>query len=180
MAETTMTTETDSAVPAASAPLSELLHRLLTGKHGPAIKEAFGSGRIDPGLVKAILSQTKLAPEQESIVELLFAGSGGTAGDGQRDAETAPATVTGDGNDLQELRQEIEDLREVNDTVAAALGACALCWGGDSGCEECAGRGKAGSALPEPRLFEKLVAPAIRRVSAVRRESSPHSRRFGS
>ena len=66
--------------------------------------------------------------------------------------------------DLEEMRRELADLREGNDTLAAALGACALCWGGDPDCVVCLGRGSPGYDLPDPALFNELVVPALRRV----------------
>lgn len=59
---------------------------------------------------------------------------------------------------------ELEELRERNDTLASALGACYLCWGEDFECEVCHGRGQPGSLLPDRTLFSELVAPAVRRL----------------
>lgn len=67
------------------------------------------------------------------------------------------------------LELEIERLEEINDTLAAALGACAVCWGDDPDCETCRGRGGPGSLSPDRGLFERLVLPAARRL----RESRP-------
>jgi hypothetical protein len=66
--------------------------------------------------------------------------------------------------EVRGLRQELERLREVNDTLAAALGACPLCWGEDAGCRICHGRGGPGSRRPDRALFTRFVAPAARRL----------------
>jgi hypothetical protein len=62
---------------------------------------------------------------------------------------------------LQEMREELVELHERNETLAAALGACAVCWGRVKHCSECRGRGRPGWRTPEPDLFEEFVAPAI-------------------
>lgn len=70
---------------------------------------------------------------------------------------------------IQALLREVERLREVNDALAAALGACPLCWGEDPGCPECEGEGTPGSARPDRELFGQLVAPALRRIKKTAR-----------
>lgn len=68
------------------------------------------------------------------------------------------------------MRGELEDLRETNDTLAIALGACYLCWGGEPECPNCEGEGTPGYFMPDPALFNEIVRPAVSRVaSAVRR-----------
>jgi hypothetical protein len=66
------------------------------------------------------------------------------------------------------LREELEELRERQDRLAAALGACADCWGEDPQCEVCGGMGASGSFVPDPRLYRALVTPACRAVGARR------------
>lgn len=61
---------------------------------------------------------------------------------------------------------ELEDLRERNDALAAALGACYLCWGEDFDCEECQGQGQPGAFKPDKGLFRQYVAPAIQTLKA--------------
>ncbi len=58
---------------------------------------------------------------------------------------------------------ELEELRERNEALAAALGACFACWGTDIFCTHCGGEGRPGAAAPEPHLFRQLVAPAVAR-----------------
>ena len=64
---------------------------------------------------------------------------------------------------LEQLWAEVEDLRLRNRTVAAALGACARCWGEDTGCRVCGGRGRPGGRTPDAVLYSELVEPAVRR-----------------
>ena len=65
---------------------------------------------------------------------------------------------------LEHLELELERFQEINDTLAAALGACEACWGDDPDCEACRGRGGPGSLPPDRALFERLVMPAVRRL----------------
>jgi hypothetical protein len=68
---------------------------------------------------------------------------------------------------------ELERLRERNDTLASALGACYLCWGEDAICEVCGGRGTPGSLPPEDETFSTLVVPAVRRMQQRRAGAQP-------
>ncbi len=112
--------------------------------------------------LRALLSQAGLSAEHQALVDLLFQG----AGEQELSAEVEPEPEPD-----ADLRGELADLREVNDTVASALGACPVCWGGDRDCEACRGRGRAGFRDPDPALFEELVLPAARRVRARRTEA---------
>jgi len=65
---------------------------------------------------------------------------------------------------MDSLYAEVETLRTRNDTLAAALGACYLCFGEDLACPECGGQGGAGSQAPDAVAFRQYVAPAVRRI----------------
>lgn len=71
---------------------------------------------------------------------------------------------------VRNMREELEELRERNDRLAAALGACYLCWGDDPECPLCHGNGHPGFLAPEPDSFSRLVAPALRRIRRPARE----------
>lgn len=43
--------------------------------------------------------------------------------------------------------------------LAAALGACGLCWGDDGSCPSCRGRGRPGMVRPDPELRARLFGP---------------------
>lgn len=66
---------------------------------------------------------------------------------------------------------ELEELRGRNDMLAAALGACYLCWGENAMCEVCAGAGAPGSTPPDAELFAALVVPAARRMQRRRKQA---------
>lgn len=72
---------------------------------------------------------------------------------------------------LDAAYSEVKLLRERCDTIAAALGACALCWGHDSACRACRGHGLPGRSLPDEALFFEYVMPAVRLVCASRQRS---------
>lgn len=65
------------------------------------------------------------------------------------------------------LYTELQSLRERNARLAAAVGACRLCFGEDALCEVCGGRGAPGSRPPRPEAFRRYVLPAIRRARQV-------------
>src|SRR5438128_12681744 len=60
---------------------------------------------------------------------------------------------------VERLRFERERLAERNDLLARALGACPSCWGEDTGCRLCRGRGKPGSWFPDDDAFGQFVVP---------------------
>lgn len=66
----------------------------------------------------------------------------------------------------RQLEQELETLRLRNDALAAALGACHLCFGEHAGCHACRGLGRPGWQRPDAHAFRRYAAPAVRRVQA--------------
>ncbi|HLH28557.1 MAG TPA: hypothetical protein VKW77_06550 [Acidimicrobiales bacterium] len=74
---------------------------------------------------------------------------------------------------MEAMSAELESLRERNDALAAALGACYLCWGDDPGCRVCHGQGCPGSLRPDRPLFLHYVAPALRRAGLKPGAGSP-------
>jgi len=67
------------------------------------------------------------------------------------------------------MQDELDELRERQDRLAAALGACAECWGEDLECDVCGGTGTPGAFVPDPRLYRALVSPACRAAGAGQR-----------
>jgi hypothetical protein len=135
-----------------------------------ALLEALRTGGGDASPFLDLLARGNLTGEQHAVVDLLLA----LRDEGEAQEESPRRTTRSPGNRALAAHQapaerELADLREVNDTVAAALGACPVCWGGDDACAVCRGRGKAGGAAPDPDLFRELVVPAVRRVRALRR-----------
>ena len=76
-----------------------------------------------------------------------------------------------DSSRMEELRNlakrmfaELQTLRVRNGMLAEALGACSQCWGENPACEYCGGDGCTGSYLISPKMFEKVVGPALKQV----------------
>ena len=129
-----------------------------------------------------LLDQSPLEDGQRAVVDLLLSlgaddmdtsVAGGTDGSVNDVAENEGSLEL---DDIRLMLNELHDLREVNDTLARALGACRLCWGGGEECDECGGRGWPGSSIPDASLFRELVAPAVDRAHAITRATRPGGR----
>ena len=137
-----------------------------------ALKFGGGISALRPLLAESSL----LSPEQHDVLELLefideFDDSPAD------DADANESTNQQNSAELEALRDEVTDLREVNDAVAAALGACRVCWGGDEFCPVCGGHGRPGANLPDLRLYKELVEPAVERMTTGH-GAAPQSIRF--
>ncbi|MEO0469290.1 MAG: hypothetical protein AAF206_06710 [Bacteroidota bacterium] len=69
------------------------------------------------------------------------------------------------------IRLLVENLTyriEVNDTLAAATGSCAHCWGEDPNCPECNGKGVPGSLPIDEEAFMNFVQPIIKQYTQSR------------
>lgn len=167
------------------------------GKDGvQAVLQVLKGDAGGSAVVKNILSGAALPTEQQAIVDLLFSLNESMESDGELldgnfdqdidinndsdeelyDDEFVDVDDEGDAQnhvdnvyDIQVFKRELIDLRKVNDTLAAALGACPVCWGGDSECDECYGEGNSGAYEPDVRLFNELVAPVVRKVRTMKR-----------
>lgn len=141
----------------------QLLQALLSGGDGGAMADVLAQrGRLDP---KTQLLIQMLSRSEQAIDEVDGASPGGDdlapdAGGLDRRRHLAKRIR----RTLTRMRSELEELRELNDALAAALGACPSCWGGVEDCAVCGGRGGPGSRPPDPKLYEHFVAPAMRRM----------------
>ena len=136
----------------------------LTAEEAAAIRQmivsAAQNGEGAP-MLRALLKHVTLSPEQQLFVDTLLDAPAHAA------RTPGPAVVAAvEDDETAELRAELADLRQANDTMASALGACPYCWGGDVVCRVCRGRGRPGYAPPDPALFHQFVVPALRRVRA--------------
>lgn len=81
---------------------------------------------------------------------------------------------------VDKLYAEVEALRSRSVELAAALGACFVCFGSDLLCPRCGGRGRPGSRPPKPEAYRAYVVPAVTRVrriaEAERRDNLPPPR----
>jgi hypothetical protein len=108
-------------------------------------------------------------------VETLIAPESAPGEVGEPPLNSSPAVL--------ELRQqaesmfaELSQLRERNDVLAWALGACGLCWGEDEQCRACRGRGRPGFAIPDRQKFAQYVLPAARMLQVKRKKTRPRKR----
>lgn len=67
---------------------------------------------------------------------------------------------------IRRLEEELNAVRQTEEDLAHAVGACVFCWGDDPSCRACRGRGKPGAFEVDPGLFEQLILPAVRRRQA--------------
>lgn len=143
-------------------PLDSAARSAVMRQVADALKSGDGVAALRP-----LLAESALSPEQRDVIEFLELLEG--LDDSPVTDVDAPAHQEHSGMaELQALRDEVADLREVNDSAAAALGACRVCWGGDHFCPMCAGHGRPGANLPDLRLYNELVRPAVERMTAVR------------
>lgn len=137
----------------------------VSGRLPQALLEAVRGNGADASALVNLFARTSLTAEQQEIIEVLMSLDEPKAGQD----EGSPSPETGSAAHSRSVQEELSDLREANDTLARALGACRYCWGGDNDCSECDGMGSAGNESPDLELYHELVAPAVRRVRAMER-----------
>jgi hypothetical protein len=153
------------------------------------LSSASGAGPVDPNellsrlansnpavasLLQQLKAQQQQAATRSEIIDVEAAPTHAAsleAGEASAGAESAGSIEEPDDAyacELHELQRradlmcaELKLLRERNDLLAAALGACCLCWGQDLSCRSCRGRGGPGFCIPDEELFEEYVVPAI-------------------
>lgn len=64
---------------------------------------------------------------------------------------------------VRALQREAEVAGHFHTELAAALGACPVCWGTNRSCPSCRGRGGSGAYAADPPLYAHYVLPAVRR-----------------
>jgi hypothetical protein len=76
------------------------------------------------------------------------------------------------------LSDDLRAARELIADLAAAFGACGLCWGEDPHCPSCRGRGRPGRFAPDPDLRIRFLAEPPEPPAASRPSTHPdHSQR---
>jgi hypothetical protein len=73
--------------------------------------------------------------------------------------ERADARIMAMKRDGRRLLEAYQACRERLGLLAAALGACGLCWGDNDSCPSCRGRGRPGMVRPDPELRARLLGP---------------------
>jgi hypothetical protein len=153
---------------AANPMLSNLMARMQSGDVGNVNVEELLAQQAQSNPMAAMLMKQmaeQKAREEEEKARIIDVEANTTIEDPA--AETLAA--------LCELREnarlkqaDLDRLRERSDAMAAAVGACPLCWGQSLECRGCRGRGGPGFCVPDESLFEEFVLPAVRTLRAQR------------
>jgi hypothetical protein len=150
--------------------LMEIVAARMSAQGRPEMAELLARLRA-PGADTSQISQELLAQigDQNPAVSQLIMQMGQSRPPKVIDVESEEtAEPAFDESALNELKQSAADLfsevqlfRDRTDKLAAALGACCLCWGEDANCRFCRGRGAPGFAHPDETMFEYYVVPAV-------------------
>jgi hypothetical protein len=169
----------------ANPALADLLARMRSGDSGSALNiedllaQQAQTNPIAAMLAKQLAEQKAMRATQESSpvidvepsTEIDADGIGENGGQGE-DAATALCELR---ENMKGMLAELELLRERSDALAAAVGACCLCWGQNLECRGCRGRGGPGFCMPDEALFEEFVLPAVRTLRAQRAKNKNYS-----
>ena len=157
-----------------------MLMSLLAARCGMALPTT-SDGSIDPATLDPAAMMQRLGqdnPQLAAIMQMMAAQKGNIAAPDPGVVESDAVELDAVVNELAALATQLEAahsegklLREQCDTLAAALGACALCWGHDPACRACRGHGLPGHSLPDEALFYEYVLPAVRLMRASRQRS---------
>lgn len=139
--------------------IDELLAQL--GQGNPAVAAMLSRFKEQRAAVAARTSLTANHPEENSD----------TAGAAPQFDEAAEA-VSELRRQIQGMYEELSALRNRNDLLASAIGACCLCWGQNPECRICRGRGRPGFSIPDEALFEQFVLPAVLMLRAQKTKGS--------
>jgi len=126
--------------------------------------------------VMAVLSRLldqRRAVADEAASQARDAAAADAAAEAERELEERERALQALRETVEKAYAELEALRARNDALAAALGACYLCFGTDPQCEVCRGRGRPGSRPPEPVAYRRYVLPAMQRVRAIQAGGQP-------
>lgn len=155
-----------STAEASTAPNPEL--QALAGDPLAALRaQLAGQAQDNPGIALLMqwLDQRGQTPPAAAAEDAAAPGADAAA------AAPAPAMDEAIRTDLQTLlahssaqAAELEALRQRNDALAAALGACHLCFGEDAWCPHCGGRGLPGSRRPDAVSFKRYLRPLLLRL----------------
>jgi len=148
--------------------------------------QQLGDGGDSDALMQTLLGSATMTPQASMLADWLRNNADDLVGDDpdDNDAEIERLLAIAENEQFDAGQadtetdadsEELETLREVNDTVAAALGACPSCWGGADECPTCGGNGAAGSMDMNEALFTELVMPAVRRYRLNRQAKSSDS-----
>ena len=160
-------TDTEDVLPSSSAAKrmgdsQELLTRLCQGNPAAAaLLQLMGMRRGQAAAPRTVDADCATDEAQDEQLQELQARLAASAEETNRLSAELDTALT-----------ELKVLRERNDILADALGACALCWGQDHACRACRGLGHPGRAVPQYELFAEYVLPAVQLMRASRQHNS--------
>lgn len=137
-----------------------------------AMLDALRGGSADPrqALFAALAGSSGSNPQLDVLMKLFDTGLSDTAGDDlraeireeirQEQAEAVAELAA----TAERLFAERQEARARIEAVAAAIGACAVCFGENLLCETCHGAGSPGGRAPASAEFNRYVLPAVERV----------------
>jgi hypothetical protein len=159
---------------------SQVLLNLLLNRQGSQInaEELLGNNELDPVarmLLSQVLSTNNSQEENENDLDDLDENAeDDTPFRRRRAIKRLRARFERMQQQIEEMQQIIEDLETHNDELAAALGACYLCWGEDVECPECHGEGRPGSVAPDWPLFQRWILPAVKTAQVLESQRLKH------
>ncbi len=74
---------------------------------------------------------------------------------------------------VRRLSADLEAAHAFLADLAAAFGACGSCWGEDTNCRSCRGRGRPGRFAPDPELRMRFFAAPVEPAVASRTSTQP-------
>jgi hypothetical protein len=123
-----------------------------------------GGGASPADALAALASSDPRLGPLVNLLQQRLAAPAVIEGEAEEVAEPAP-DLQQRAQDLARLSRkmfaELKVLRTRNDNLAAALGACHLCWGEDADCPYCGGDGGVGAFVIDAQLFDEIVGPAL-------------------
>ncbi len=157
----------------------QLLMSLLAMRNGGALLTGTG-GAIDPSACDPDAMLARMGQENPTVAAILKMMEAQKAAAAAREpvviegavVDVAAEELAEISAQLEAAQAEVKILRARCDTVAAALGACGLCWGQDMSCRACRGHGAPGRSIPDEELFCEFVVPAVRLMHASRQRSN--------
>jgi hypothetical protein len=156
----------------------QLLMSLLATRNGGALPTG-ADGAIDPSTCDPNAMLARMGQENPTVAAIMQMMEARKAAAAREPVVIEGAVVDVTAAELAEISAQLEAaqaevriLRGRCDTVAAALGACGLCWGQDVSCRACRGHGAPGRSIPDEELFREFVVPAVRLMHASRQRSN--------
>lgn len=126
---------------------------------------------VDPTLL-SLLDQMGFDDPKLRMFAQLMALQGNQSQDSSSPPESDEDQSQSDGiamvlEENERLAHENDQLLDRVEVLAAALGACPICWGEDDSCSECRGKGRPGYFRPDREAFAEYVLPVVKKLKRV-------------